>query len=311
MTLLSILCPSLFKESKSPSMTATKPGTSSGVHVLNWFWGAAGRIARAVDNNQVTQSKESSVSEAIARVCGYGLPKGARKEADSSTAHPQVLRQTEFNFRASNLQESAMNGTDGAKTFRVILLQEGLGNLRDAFYYSKDALLSAVPVFTGAKIYADHPSMIDEESRPERSVRDILGHFENIAVEEAEDGRANLMGDVHLVPGQSYDWARGLMLHAIENEKKFPDRPFIGLSINANGDADPTSIDDVISGAPESVRPKLVEAKEEGIDSVKVVRVIKSAVSCDLVTEAGAGGAILSIIETKRSTKNGQKRKAR
>lgn len=306
MTLLSILCPNLFKESAAKA--EKKEGTSSGIHVSHWFWGAAQHIARASDKKQI--SKESAVKQAIARICGHGLPKLERKEADSATAHPQVLRQSSFNFRATNLQESAMDGTDGAKTFRVILLQEGLGNLRDAFYYSKEALESAVPIFTGAKIYADHPSMIDEESRPERSVRDILGHFDNLAVEETEDGRCNLMGDVNLVPGQAYDWARGLMLHAIENEKKFPQKPFIGLSINASGDADPTAIDDVISGAPESAKPKLIEAKEEGIDSVKVVRVIKSAVSCDLVTEAGAGGAILSIIETKRGKPNGKKAKA-
>ena len=39
--------------------------------------------------------------------------------------------------------------------------------------------------------------------------------------------------------------------------------------------------------APASAKAKLAEAKENGIESVKVVRQIKSAVSCDLVTEAG------------------------
>ena len=51
---------------------------------------------------------------------------------------------------------------------------------------------------------------------------------------------------------------------------------------------------------------KLAEAKENGIESVKVVRKIKSAVSCDLVTEAGAGGKILNFIEG--GNHNGKKR---
>lgn len=219
-----------------------------------------------------------------------------KKEADSSSAFPQMLRkESAIKFFSTNLREAAVDDGIGPTRFKCILLQEGLGNLRDAYYYSKEALESAISVFTGSKIYADHPSAIEEESRPERSVRDVLGHFENIQVEEI-DGRAALTGEVCILGDKPFEWARGLMRHAIEHAKKFPEKAFIGLSINAAGDADEVSIEDAIARAPESAKPKLIEAKETGVTSVRIVSNIKNAVSCDLVTEAGAGGAILNAV---------------
>ncbi|HML23551.1 MAG TPA: hypothetical protein PKD09_17980 [Aggregatilinea sp.] len=41
--------------------------------------------------------------------------------------------------------------------------------------YTPPALQSGVEVFEGAKIFADHPSRLEERDRPERSVRDLVG----------------------------------------------------------------------------------------------------------------------------------------
>lgn len=57
----------------------------------------------------------------------------------------------------------------------------------------------------------------------------------------------------------------------------------------------------MIKAAPRGARDKLVQAKNEGIETVKVVKTITAAVSADMVTEAGAGGKILKIIERKNS----------
>ena len=90
------------------------------------------------------------------------------------------------------------------------------------------------------------------------------------------------------------------MEHAVEFAKKYPDKDFVGLSINANGDAQEISIDDLINrGVPESTLAKLQKAKESNIDTVKIVSVITDAVSCDLVTEAGAGGKVLQLLESE------------
>lgn len=220
------------------------------------------------------------------------------KEASTSSAATQVTRTMEAKFRfGSNLRESSSDDGIGPTKFRVVLLQEGMGNFGDAYYYSREALESAVTIFTGSKIYADHPTTVEEEIRPERSVRDVLGHFENLMIETDKTERAMLCGDVNILPNKPFEWARSLMIRAIENAKKFPEKDFIGLSINASGDAEEMPIDVLMKSAPASARPKLVEAKENGIESVKVVREIKSAISCDLVTEAGAGGKIINTIE--------------
>lgn len=185
----------------------------------------------------------------------------------------------------------------GWTKFKAILIQEGLGNLNDAFFYTREALQSAIPIFEGKKIYADHPSRIEEQDRPERSVRDVLGHFENIEFIETDDGRGQLIGDVVILPDEPFEWARSLMRHAYDYAQKYPDKSFIGLSINAMGDAIDTPIEKVLESSPESARLKVKKAQEMGITTVRVCQTITDAVSCDLVTEAGAGGKVTQLVE--------------
>ena len=214
----------------------------------------------------------------------------------------------------AKIKESTPTGASkaaaiGATKFQVVLIQEGMGNFNDRFYYSKEAIESAVPVFEGKKIYADHPSVMDEQVRPERSVRDILGHFENIRVSISEDGQAQLVGEVNILPSPQYQWARDLMLEAIDYSKKYPSQDLVGLSINASGDAQEVDIDQVLATAPNGAKAKLLKAKEDGIDSLRICTVINDAISCDLVTEAGAGGKINTFLE--RGESNGKKRSQR
>jgi hypothetical protein len=92
------------------------------------------------------------------------------------------------------------------------------------------------------------------------------------------------------------------MAHAVEYSKKYKDSEFIGLSINASGDANSMSIERLIEkGVPESAMEKLKKALAEGVDAVKVVTVLSDAVSCDLVTEAGAGGHIMEFLERNKA----------
>lgn len=237
---------------------------------------------------------------------GYTFVRKTPSEADSGSSNAQALRpgvkkeHAAFKFRSSvKILESAKADPAGTK-FRTILIQEGLGNLNDRFYYTKQALQSAVPVFEGKKIYADHPSSDDEQTRPERSVRDILGYFENVGYEESSDGRGQLVGDVHVLT--EHAWARELMRHSVDFSKKFPDKDFVGLSINASGDAVDASLEEFMKGneIPESALKKMSEAKDQGIEQIRVVSNINEAVSCDLVTEAGAGGKVLSLLEEEK-----------
>lgn len=223
--------------------------------------------------------------------------------ADKKESGGYVIKGARF------LEASSSDNGIGPTKFKVALIQEGLGNLRDAFYYSREALDAAVSggAFEGKKCYADHPSAFEEQDRPERSVRDIIGHFENVHIEEAEDGSARLVADLIMFPTPAFEWARTLVSQAIQFSKKYPDRELVGLSINASGDAEPVAIDDFMKDAklPESAKPKLLKAKELGIEQVRVVSRITEAVSTDLVTEPGCRGKILEFIENERKNDNG------
>lgn len=208
---------------------------------------------------------------------------------------------SEFKVRTRLREASSTPGKIGSK-FQVILIQEGMGNLRDCFYYTKQSLESATALFEGKKCFVDHPSSIDEASRPERSTRDILGHFENVQYQEADDGRGMLVADLITLIDPSFTWAQTLLSNSIDYASKFPDSEFVGLSINASGEASEVQLTEFMTenDVPASVIPKLQKAQEEGISVIRIVNQLKDAVSCDLVTEAGAGGKILQMIEQEK-----------
>jgi hypothetical protein len=208
-------------------------------------------------------------------------------------------------------EQSAEDSDGNGSKFLVALIQEGLGNLNDGYYYTKEALqlAAASGVFEGKKMYADHPGLDEEETRPERSVRDIIGHFENVKYIESQDGTGMLQADLVMLPEEPFDWARSLVTHAVNFSQKYPDKDFVGLSINAGGDMESVSMEEFLSGENivPSARGKLSQAQAEGVDIVKVVKVIDSAVSVDLVTEAGAKGKVLKLLEAQRMDKKEKK----
>mgnify|MGYP003333525846 CR=1 FL=1 len=224
------------------------------------------------------------------------------KEAAKKVIERGNLADSYLSFRfVESKSGSSLDHDKFQNRFRVILIQEGLGNTKDGYFYTKDALKSAVPIFEGRKMYADHPSKMDEAIRPERSVRDVFGHFENVEYKEGEDSTGRLEADLVLLPDSDSDWVRARMAHAISYSKKYPDKDFIGLSINASGDAEPIDATefaekgDVVTSA----KAKLSQAIADGLTEVKIVKTIDSAVSCDLVTEAGAKGKVLELLEAE------------
>jgi hypothetical protein len=257
------------------------------------------------ESNRIRESNKAKNKSSWMQRCSETFKKAKTKEADSAGSNAQVLRAREsvkLIFRSRQFKESAASDNGiGHTKFRVVILQEGMGNLKDGYYYSREAIKSAVPVFEGKKIYADHPTDEEEKIRPERSVRDVLGHFENVEAVEGEGGQMMLEADVCILPEE--EWARARMRHAVEYSKKYPDKDFIGLSINAGGESEPRRMADVIDFAPEAAKRKLVQAQEMGMNEVEVVTSIKEAKSADLVTEAGAGGKILEMLE--KETANG------
>jgi hypothetical protein len=224
----------------------------------------------------------------------------AKKDANVEAIVDECLQAFEEAFGPHDLESEiawSLSEKDvNATKFDVILIESGLGNFSNCAYYPNECLKASAGVFEGKKIYANHPSQSEENDRPERSVKDILGHFENVRYQET-NGRGVLRATLVVTPGESLDWAKQQFLHAIKFKESHPDQEFIGLSINAEGDFEERDIEHIIATAPPDCIPKLMTAKEKGIYQVNYVQKIENATSCDLVTEAGAGGKILKLLE--------------
>lgn len=317
----------LVREAKKP---APAPGGQPGIHQPFWFYGCEAyykkpvaqksSIPAPVDTPEKEPEKtaDEQVQDIILKapnISGPALVNSIKArglkivdekgtlEADSATTQTAVMRQSAtVNFRARFMEADTYTDGVGPVKFKVALIQEGLGNLRDGFYYTRQALEGAIATFEGKKCFADHPSRSEEQDRPERSVRDIIGHFENVHIEEGDGGAVALVGDLVMPPDPPFAWARALVRQATEYNEKFPDQNFVGLSINANGDAAAVPVDEFLAQykVPEGAKPKLIRAREDGMSQVRVVSAITDAISCDLVTEPGAKGRVIEIVEAEK-----------
>lgn len=141
---------------------------------------------------------------------------------------------------------------DDAGNLAGTILVEGLSANRNE--YTRTALESGVPVFTGIPIYADHPSTVEAQTRPERSIRDLVGRIGEVYVESLPDNRAALRfrnGRLSETAG----WLQTLLREGIAGD----------MSINATG-----------------------RGQEQ--DGRFVVEAFTGATSVDFVTVAAAGG---------------------
>ena len=286
----------LLKESDASGSfpQVTREDSEPGIKTKYWFW--ASDIYEALAKKKKEADEKANTLEVKPQESAK-KPKRKNNKVKESGFHDGFI-----NCRF--LESEASIETAGNR-FKVALIQEGLGNLRDAFYYTRACLESAVSAFEGKKCYADHPSRTDEMDRPERSVRDIVGHFENVHVEENADGSAMLCADLVMLPDEPFEWARSLVRHAVEYSKTHQDKEFIGLSINASGDAKEIPAEKFLQAEriPDSCKPKLMSAIEQGLTVIRVVNAITDAVSTDLVTEPGAKGKVIEMLENEKEQK--------
>jgi hypothetical protein len=161
------------------------------------------------------------------------------------------------------------------RDFNVLIITDGMGNKRDKHYYPPSTVREAVNdlIFEGGQAFADHPSRQEDIDRPERSIRDLIGYYHGSKFAEVEiKGKQVAAYRALLHVNEGCDWALGLIREAIEYQKKFPDKTFVGISINADGDTMPYTID--------------------GVEVNKVAR-ITEAFSADVVTKPARGGRFL------------------
>ena len=188
-------------------------------------------------------------------------------------------------LESSRLLEALPDGPNGEKVFKVCLITEGLGNRRNMNYYGPEAIESAVPAYEGKSCYINHQSLDEEQSLPERDVRDKAGYWKNLTITEMEGGKA-CVGELHCDLSESGRLLAEKVQSALHYKKEFPDngREYCGFSVNGDGDAERREME--IDGETETVNYVLSFTEESE--------------SCDLVTTPARGGKALSAIRESK-----------
>ena len=198
----------------------------------------------------------------------------------------------------------AKKDESGKLKFPVIIISQGLGNLVDRNYYTADAIKSAPQVYEGKKAYFDHPTQDQMEQQPGRSVRETAGHYEDCQAIQDQDGLWVLKA--FFVPEKENSEVIGKINHAIEYKKKYPNKDYIGISINGDGEGKTLDYTEFVK----EYQPKSIEmqkiAQIEG-QSINAITKLTDAVSADLVTEPGAKGRVL--LESQKNNQKGNKMK--
>ena len=123
--------------------------------------------------------------------------------------------------------------TDRGSVYKnVTLIKSGLGNRRDKNYYPAHVLESAVNdgLFEGLRAFADHPDSVSEEVQPERTVRDLVGIYENA---NYNPDSQSVQADLRVL--RSHKWLSETIDELLESGHG--DK--IGLSINGRGQTEP------------------------------------------------------------------------
>ena len=163
----------------------------------------------------------------------------------------------------------------------VTIIKAGLGNQRDRNYYPPAMLEANVSKFDGLRAYADHPSSLDEEVQPERTVRDMVGVYRRPRfVREGKEG-GRVVADLNLF--RSAKW----LSDTVDDLIDLGQADKIGLSINGRGKTTERQL-------------QLEEAADPiNVNWVEDFLVLRSA---DVVTEAGAGGGFPQLLESARGS---------
>lgn len=177
---------------------------------------------------------------------------------------------------------------------RSMLIREGPGNLGDRHWYTAEVLQKAVAeeVVEGAQCFLDHPTEVEDRVQPERSVLKLGGWYSDVAFGDYDDPKLGkvsaIFADLH--PPVGNEKVIELLRTAVQYADKFPDKSYVGLSINAIGTGEKATINGEIWNR---------------VDHLSEV------VSVDLVTRAGAGGKLITFREAATMATRTRKKSSR
>ncbi len=172
---------------------------------------------------------------------------------------------TRYVSECVNLREAKLDSE--AKTVEVTVIHPGWS--ANDRYYDPNVLKESVDLFVNCKAYADHPGRSSEVDRPERSVRDIVGYYPKVWLDEFGAIKAQLK-----VLGEAVEWLWPLIEETVRTGVDL-----VSTSINALG--------------------KVTEGEVAGRKGAIVNKIVK-ANSADVVTTAAAGGKFERILASDR-----------
>lgn len=178
------------------------------------------------------------------------------------------------------------------RKMKVLLITEGLGNRVNMHFYGPEAIESGPSVFEGASCYLDHPSVSEEDDIPERRVRAKCGYFTDCKVEMV-GGLKGVTGILHFDASESGDLAYQKGLTALQYQRFFPNKEYVGFSIYAQGESEDRSI--------------TYQGEEVDVNYVK--RFFGQA-SCDMVTTPARGGKFLALVESAAGARKKRNKEA-
>jgi hypothetical protein len=206
--------------------------------------------------------------------------------ASPESAHRDYLRTTReagVQHYAAPLILREIDAQTPADVQPVIVIRSGPGNKADRHWYTAEALAQVVAnkLLDGAKCFEDHPTPAEDEAQPERTIRRLAGWFSDaklIDYNDPERGRCTAI-QANFHPQADNDKIMGILRTCAEYSQMYPDKSYIGFSINAYGDGSSQTI--------------------EG-EQWNRVDVISGIQSVDIVTAAGAGGRPINLQESYR-----------
>ncbi len=150
--------------------------------------------------------------------------------------------------------------TPEERAVEVVCIRPGLS--KNGNYYSPEVVRGMMPLFEGARAFADHPG---PGERPERSVRDLVGFYK--APRVGDDGALRAT----LKVSKNAEWLWSLIEESVTDGHEL-----VGISIDADG--------------------RVAQGRVEG-KACRVVEGISKLNSCDVVTRASAGGRIERLLQ--------------
>lgn len=169
---------------------------------------------------------------------------------------------------------------------KVVLITEGLGNMRDKNYYGPEAIESGARIFEGSVMMQDHLGFIEEQDIPEGRVGKTVAYYKNCKsemVDTPEGKKLGITAEAHFDLSQEGLNAYQKAKTAVHYRDEFPatDREYVGISVNAIGESE----------------PRIMNVNGQELEVNYVMRFAEGSRGADMVTLPARGGSFRALVE--------------